>query len=140
MKINNFNFLFRMLHLSKSITIISVVVVRLFNYTTFSKKHIYGFGCSSPHLYIHGFVLQPLFWYLLFPSLQISFFFCFTPFISPSFSSFFRHFLFLWISSSHLLWFLLCLYFFLFFFPGCIGFKMGDLDRWVLSFLTCIDL
>lgn len=126
-----------MLHRSKRFSIILVIVVRLFNYTTFSKNHIPGFSCSFPHLYIHGFVLQPLFWYFSFPFSSNIFFFS-TPYISPLFCSFFfRHFFFMnfFFSFTYGFFFVFCFCFF----PGCIGFKMGDLDRWVLSFLTCLE-
>jgi len=115
MEINHFSFLFRMLHRSKSFTTILVTVVRLFNYTTFSKKHIPDFSCSFPHLYIHYTVL----------SFNPYFGICF-------FAIFFFYGFFFFVSSSHLL--MVSSLFVFFFLPGYIGFKMGDLDMSTIIF------
>jgi len=135
MEINPFSFLFRMLHRSKSFTIILVTVVRLFNYTTFSKKHIPDFSCSCPHLYIHYTVLSfnPYFGicFSLHFKYMIFFFFhiIYLTFIFLPFS-------FSMVSSSHLL--MVSSLFVFFFLPKMHRFQNGR-SWWVLSFLTCLE-
>jgi len=138
-----FNFLFRIPHHLKRFTptmfffLISVIVVTLFNYHCIFQKATPNFNFSFQRIYTL-FCSLTLISAFVFPFFSNIWFFFFTPLSHLHSAIFFVICLFYEFLLPVYLLFLLCLYFVFVFSPGFIGFKMGDLDRLILSFITCV--